>query len=325
MRVLVIGGTEFIGRRIVERLVERGDDVLLVHRGQTEPAPVLGTHRHVDRRDFGSVAGEVRAFRPDAVVDCVALTAADVTAVLPHLPDTHLVVLSSLDVYRAFELLTGDGTAVPVPFDEDGPLREGRYPHRGRDRPGFDDYEKLHVEPPYLARGGTVLRLGMVHGPRDPQRREEPVLRRVRAGRTRIPVGPAATLLPRLHVDDAASAVLATLGRPAATAGQVFNLAERASWPVGTWMRAVLAAAGHEADLVRVPDRLLPADLRLTRTIAQHLLLSSEKAVRVLDWHPIDTAAATIDSVRWHLANPPPDSDFDADADDTALAHAIVD
>jgi hypothetical protein len=33
VRVLVLGGTVFIGRRIVERLRERGDEVLVVHRG----------------------------------------------------------------------------------------------------------------------------------------------------------------------------------------------------------------------------------------------------------------------------------------------------
>jgi len=39
MRVLVLGGTTFIGRRVVERLHGRGDEVLVVHRGQHQPAP----------------------------------------------------------------------------------------------------------------------------------------------------------------------------------------------------------------------------------------------------------------------------------------------
>jgi nucleoside-diphosphate-sugar epimerase len=38
VRVVVLGGTGFIGRRVVERLVSRGDDVLVVHRGVTEPS-----------------------------------------------------------------------------------------------------------------------------------------------------------------------------------------------------------------------------------------------------------------------------------------------
>ena len=37
MRVLILGGTLFIGRRIALELLARGDDVMVVHRGQTEP------------------------------------------------------------------------------------------------------------------------------------------------------------------------------------------------------------------------------------------------------------------------------------------------
>ena len=188
MRITIIGGTEFIGRRTVELLTERGDDVMVVHRGKTEPADLPPCeHVHVERAAFASVAADVTAFRPDAIVDTIASSAADRDAVLPHLPDVPLVVLSSMDVYRFFELLhADDDTPLPVPFDESGELRRGRYPYAGRGI-GEDDYEKLDVEPAYLERGASVLRLAMVYGPRDPQTREEFVLRRVRAGRDRIP------------------------------------------------------------------------------------------------------------------------------------------
>ncbi len=325
MRILVIGGTRFIGRRVVELLIERGDEVLLVHRGVIEPGETLGTHLHVDRAAFAGVAGEVRAFGPDAVVDTIALTAADVGSVLPHLPDVPIVLLSSIDVSLAYEVLLARGPArVPVPFDEEAPLRESRYPHRSTSQPGEEgyDYDKLDVEPPYLARGAAVLRLGMVYGARDPQHREEFVLRRVRAGRRRIPVGPATLLLPRLYIDDAASSVLAALDRFDRATGQVFHVTERASYPVGAWMRAILAAAGHEAELVRVPDDLLPGDLRLTAGIEQHLRASSAKATERLGWQPTDLDEAIRRSVRWHLDNAPAQPDGDFSKDEEALMTA---
>jgi nucleoside-diphosphate-sugar epimerase len=318
MRVLVIGGTEFIGRRTVELLTDRGDDVLVVHRGQTEPEPVHGEHLHVDRKDFATRKAEITGFRPDAVVDTMALTAADVEMVLPHLPDVPIVLLSSMDVYEAWQNILTDGPAtVAVPFDEDGPLRTVRYPYRDR-YPDMDDYDKLDVEPAYLARHGSALRLGMVYGPRDPQRREEPVLRRVRARRTRIPVGPGNLLLPRLHVDDAASAVLHALDRPEAAQGHAFNIAETRTYPMNAWIRSVLAAAGHEAELVRVPDKVLPADLRLTRGVEQQFLASTAKAQIRLGWRPGDPRDGTNRSTRWHLENPPAQTG-DFSADDTAL------
>lgn len=319
MRVAVIGGTGFIGRRAVEVLAGRGDEVLLVHRGRTEPDGLAACeHVHADRRDFATVAGRVAAFRPEAVLDTCAQTGPEVDAVLPHLPDAHLVVLSSMDVYRLWELMLADDHApVPVPLDEGAPLRAGRYPYRGRGM-DLDDYDKLDVEPAYLARGGTVLRLGMVHGPYDPQRREECVLGRLRAGRTRIPVGPGRTLFTRLHVDDAASAIVAALDRPSASAGEVFNVGEAGAVSVRAWLELIMAGAGTEAELVPVPDSALPADLRLTRTHSQHLLADSRKASAVLGWHPRDPVASIAASVRWHLAHPPA-APPDTGADDAAL------
>jgi nucleoside-diphosphate-sugar epimerase len=50
MRVLIIGGTKFIGRRITEDLAARGDDVTVAHRGQTEPDGLPECrHLHTDR------------------------------------------------------------------------------------------------------------------------------------------------------------------------------------------------------------------------------------------------------------------------------------
>jgi len=322
MRITIIGGTEFIGRRTVELLTERGDDVMVVHRGKTEPADLPPCeHVHVERAAFASIAAGVTAFRPDAIVDTIASSAADRDAVLPHLPDVPVVVLSSMDVYRFFELLhADDDTPVPVPFDESGELRRGRYPYAGRGI-GEDDYEKLDVEPAYLERGASVLRLAMVYGPRDPQYREEFVLRRVRAGRQRIPVGPAATIFTRIHVDDAASAILAAIDRPDVAAGQVFNIGEAGSYSMRAWMRLILAAAEHDAELVRVADDAIPPDMRLTGALSQHFITSSAKAMSLLDWKPMPTTTAVASSVRWHLEHPPADSDApDFAADDAALA-----
>ena len=119
MRVLILGGTLFIGRRIALELLARGDDVMVVHRGQTEPAELSGcAHVHVPRTALAEVADQLRAWRPDAVIDTRAMTAADASAVLPHLPDAHLVLLSSIDVYRAYELLLAGQGGEPVPLTE---------------------------------------------------------------------------------------------------------------------------------------------------------------------------------------------------------------
>jgi nucleoside-diphosphate-sugar epimerase len=66
-------------------------------------------------------------------------------------------------------------------------------------------------------------------------------------------------------VGDVAAAVLAALDHPA-------------------------AAAGHEAELVMVPEPLVPDDLEATKSMAQHFLVDSRKAMTVLGWRPTDPA-----------------------------------
>jgi len=122
------------------------------------------------------------------------------------------------------------------------------------------------VEKEYLVRGATVCRLPMVYGEHDYQRREEFILRRIRAGRLRIPVGPGTWLTCRGYVGEVARGVRLALEFSQA-AGEVFNLAEAASCSIGLLAQKILKAAGSDAELVPVPDDALPDDLRVTRTI----------------------------------------------------------
>ena len=323
MRAMVLGGTRFIGAAIVEELDAHGHELLIVHRGEHEPDDLpAADHLHADRRDLPHLRGAIEEFGPEGLVDTCALTAADAETALAALGgDVRLLVLSSMDVYRAFgSVLTGAETD-PLPLDETSPVRTERYPYRGRMERG-DDYEKLDVEEPYLARAATVCRLPMVYGERDHQRREEPILGRLRAGRTRIPIGTGSWLWTRGYVRDVAAGVRLALESEAAVA-EVLNLGESRSWSMGLWARHVLAAAGAHAALVRVPDVLLPDDLEEFGTVAQHLLVDSSKARDLLGWQETDPHEALARSVAWHLANPPADASEDFTADDRALAAAV--
>jgi nucleoside-diphosphate-sugar epimerase len=322
VRVVVLGGTRFIGRAIVEELAATGNKVLVVHRGNLEPDDMPpAPHLHADRAEIGAHRKEIAAFEPDAAVDCRALTRADSEVVLDALPaGLRLIVISSIDVYRAFGALNQDLETDPVPLDEDSAVRPTRYPYRGL-MPGMDHYDKLDVEDVYLARGATSVRLPMVYGEHDYQLREEFILRRLRAGRTRIPFGAGTWLACRAYVRDVARGVHLVLESPDA-AGQVFNLCEDRTYSMRMWSRMILHAAGSTAELVRVADDFLPEDLKATGTMSQHIVVSGQKARSRLGWKTSDPAESLGTSVRWHLANPPPESDLDFSADDRALESA---
>jgi nucleoside-diphosphate-sugar epimerase len=186
--------------------------------------------------------------------------------------------------------------------------------------PGMEQYDKLDVEDVYLAVGATSFRLPMVYGEHDYQRREEFILRRLRAGRTRIPFGSGQWLTCRGYVRDIARGVRLALQAPAAV-GQVMNLCEDRTYSMGMWSRMILDAAGSIAELVQVPDDLLPEDLKATGTMPQHILASARKARAMLGWTTSDPTEALRATVSWHLANPPVDADADFAPDDLALAN----
>jgi nucleoside-diphosphate-sugar epimerase len=324
MRVMVLGGTRFIGAAVVEELHAHGHELLVVHRGEHEPADAPeADHLHADRQDLPHLRGPVDDFGPEAVVDVCAYSAADAETALAAVGDVRLLVVSSMDVYRAFGAVLAGTETDALPVDETSPVRSERYPYRGRSHPSADtdSYEKLDVEAAYLAREATVCRLPMVYGERDHQRREEPLLRRVRAGRDRVPTGSGGWLWTRGYVRDVAAGIRLALESDASVA-EVLNLGEARTWSMGLWARHVLEAAGSGAELVRVPDVLLPDDLKALGTIPQHLLVDSSKARDLLGWTETDPHEALHRSVAWHLANPPEGADADFTADDRALAAA---
>lgn len=290
MRTVVLGGTRFIGRALVDELLDHGHELLVVHRGEHEPPGLPDVeHLHVDRA--GLTRAQLERFRPDAVVDMCCMSAADAEPVLAALPPgTRMVVASSIEAYRAFASLLAGTVTDALPLTEDSPLREGPPPEGSSDKPG--------AERAYLERGGAVCRLPMTYGPHDYKRREGFVLDRLADGR--IPVGAGGFLWSRGYAPELARGLRLALDRP----GEVFNLCEAECAPVRLWIEQILAAAGAEVELERVPDAELPEDMDIAGDIAQHWLCSPAKAERLLGWVHAGPAECVRRSVAWHLDNP---------------------
>jgi nucleoside-diphosphate-sugar epimerase len=316
MRVLVVGGTGFIGGELVRCFVARGHEVVVFHRGETEQALPARVRRVLgDRARIGDHAATLRAAAPDVVVDTMAFREADVHGVHAALRGTapRLVVLSSLDVYRAYDRFVRARPGPPevTPIDEDAPLREIAYPRR-RFAAGPDDgdwsYDKIPVERAALAEQemrGTVLRLPAVYGPGD--------RRRHRVGRYLARMdGPAGALdldadlarwrWTRGYVEDVADAI-ATASTDARAAGRTYNVGEAAPATEGDWVRAIARAAGYRGTVVERPRRDLPGHVarELDGYDYDHDLVLDTTRIHVeLGWRPrasMDEALAA--SVAW--------------------------
>jgi hypothetical protein len=142
VRIVVIGGTNFVGPAVVEELLVAEHEPIVLHRGNSESADLPEAHHvHCDRRDIDSLKRALDELSPDAVVDTCSHARRDAEALAVSLPkNTRAVVLSSMDVYRAFGALDRGTSSDPLPLYEDWPLREERYLRRGKavSAPGFD-------------------------------------------------------------------------------------------------------------------------------------------------------------------------------------------
>jgi len=297
VRIIVIGGTRFVGRAIVRELEEKGHDLMVVHRGVHEPeTETRARHLHVDRSEILSVATEMSHFAPDAAIDVSAMNGQHARHALAALPGgIRLVAISSCDVYRAFKSVHDGTESDAVPLTEDAPLREERF------FVGPDD-ENIEVEEKYLEHGAVILRLSAVYGENDIQRRHDFVLRRIRVGRERMPIGAGNFLFSRCYISDVASAV--RLAAENAPPGEIYNVSESQTWSIRLQAQKVADAAGSQIEFVRVRAGVLPADLRITSFIRQALLVDSHKIRSTLGWRETDPDVALQHAVDWELSNP---------------------
>ncbi|MFE7902104.1 SDR family oxidoreductase [Streptomyces sp. NPDC057424] len=202
MRILMLGGTEFVGRAVVEAALGRGRDVTVFHRGRHDAPPgvrsLLG-----DRTAPGGLAA--LADDPgewDVVVDTwsAAPSAVRDTARLLRGRAGRYVYVSSCSVYA---------WAPPAGYDEDAPLVEGAsadaeqtaYP---QDKRGGE----LAVLDAFGADRSVLVRSGLILGPYENVGRLPWWLGRTARGGPVLAPGPRELPLQYVDVRDLAGWIL---------------------------------------------------------------------------------------------------------------------
>lgn len=112
MKILILGGTAWLGKHIAAAAVAAGHDVTCTARGSAPTAPG-GTFVQVDREQDDAFAA-VTSQTWDAVVD-VALDPAFVARVVQDLSTRQWVYVSSTSVYARMDLPEQDKSAPVVP------------------------------------------------------------------------------------------------------------------------------------------------------------------------------------------------------------------
>ena len=251
MKVLVIGGTMFIGRLLVAELLKAGHQITVMHR---KPKHDFGRRVHnlmADRNDAGSVREALRFTGFQVVFDNVydwerGTTAAQVEgtaqAVMAASGDrlTRYIFMSSIAAY-------GDGLN-----------------HHDGDPLAPDDHAEAYVRNKAMSerrlfrmRQNTglpvvTLRPPFIYGPGNPFYREAFFWDRLRDGRPIILPGDGYRLMQFVYIKDLVRACVRAMEEPAAD-GEAFNVANDRPITQAEFVQAVAAAAGKKPNIVRVP------------------------------------------------------------------------
>ncbi len=307
MRILVIGGIQFIGRAIVERLAARGHDVTVLHRrDRHDLGPGIGNVK-ADRRDLAAVARAMQDGRYEAVFDVVYDwehgTPADHVEAAARSGGSQLrryVFISSVAAY-------GPG----VGHREDAPLVPDDYPNAYSAHKAASERAlfRLHAETGLPV---TTFRPPFVHGPRQPFYREQFFWDRLRDARPIILPDQGEAPMQWVFVSDLADGCVRALDVPEA-AGQAFNLAHLEPMTQRSYVETLARVAGVTPTLAPMPRAAIHA---AGGSPFLHNLYFGDfldipphtsalgKAARVLGVTPTSFDAALGESYAWYRAQP---------------------
>ena len=300
MDVLVTGGTRFVGRPVVARLLAAGHGVTLFTRGR-QPVPAGTRHIQGDRTvesDLAALDGE----RFDVIIDSSGRTLDDTRRVLAHTgaPRHRLVYVSSAGVYA---------DSVVWPLDEESPIDPASR-HAG----------KAETESWLRAEGipFTSFRPTYIIGPGNYNPIERWFFDRLLQDRP-VPLPGDGQLITQLgDVRDLAEVMTRCL-EVEASCNRIYNCSGRQGVTLRGLVAAAAVACGKDPARVEIrgfdPASLEPKARKAFPLRLSHFLTDTHRLQRELAWQPrFDLAASLTDSYQMDYAQQDmPTPDFHAD------------
>jgi len=242
MRLLVLGGTLFVGRHVVYAALTRGHEVTLFHRGRTNPGLFPELEHVLGDREESIAALAGRSF--DAVVDPSGYVPRVVHAAAEAIAADLYLFVSSISVY-------GDG---PLPVTEESPVRE--LAEASEDVQRF--YGELKAASEEAVRDACgdralVVRPGLVVGPHDPTNRFTYWVTRIAAGGEVLAPAPPERRVQFVDVRDLAEWLVRLLED--GVAGTFNAVADPLA--LGALLEECRAVSGSDARFTWVDDGLL--------------------------------------------------------------------
>ncbi len=307
-KVLVIGGTLFIGRNLVAELVKAGHEVWVLHR---KPGHDLGkkvSSIQADRNDIEAMKRILTQGRFDVVYDNVydwerGTTAAHVEAAARACgPQLHRYVFMSSVAAYGDGLNHHEGDALAPDDHPDSYVRNKAQSERAL----FRLHQRCNLPV-------VTIRPPFIYGPGNPFYREAFFWDRFRDGRPVVLPGDGRRLIQFVYIRDLVAACLAVVEEPAAV-GHAFNIANSRAVTQLEVVHALAEAAGKKPEIVRVPRERIyqlgghPMGPNLYFGYyfdIPPITMIVTKAQRVLGFKPTPLAQGMKETFRWYQRHAP--------------------
>ncbi len=305
---LVLGGSVFVGKHLVEMLVERGATVAVLNRGRTPAALPSGVeHLRADRTDAAQMREALGGRDWDMVFDVsgfvMAAGGSDIDGLLDLLQGHAggYVFTSSIMAYDQSWVGVFPWTE-DQPFNADGPASYG----------GFKAASEQAMLDRHARTGfpASVVRPAAIYGPdNNIYDMETPMFLRLLQHRPVLVPHGGLVVGSYGHVDDLCEAMILAATTPRA-AGEVFNVSGE-SIDVNRYVAELSDVVGARPDVVYVPDDLLaevqapgqPAAYGHLFKVRHHAALTSAKARELLGFSPrYDVRTGHVQTYEWFLA-----------------------
>jgi len=254
MKVLVIGGTRFVGLRLVRLLAREGHDVTILNRGKTQAElPPAVKRLYADRRNPDEVRQVLKGQDFEVVYDITGYQVRNLEPIVAMLAGriNHYVFQSTGAVYAPSELLP-IREDFPIITPETAPVGEAIYALEKMECEQF--LLQMFKEKGFPV---TIFRCPVIYGPENwMDEREGSYFFRLLQGRRILIPGNGATLIHYVHVDDVARAYLTAAGRKEVL-GQIYNIAGDEAITIDGYIDAIARAVGVPARKVYLEPQVV--------------------------------------------------------------------
>lgn len=330
MEILVIGGSRFSGKNLVELLVKKEHNVTVLNRGKSEQVitsfyktekydyPKEVEIIHADRTNNDQISKALRSKKFSAIIDTCVFNEKNIQAILDFAPKelTNYIMVSTASVYDEEKLRY-------YPVSEDEPLgseaEEGPLPYSRDKRRAESLLKKSFQENNFPV---TIIRPTYIYGPYNPMYREFYFYDRIMDQKPIYMPGHGDILTDFVYSKDVAWLLAAPLENKKAI-GRIYNATGGVATTLNNYVKILSEIIGKEVEIIHYEPEILKKEelkfddwkLMFPFMYDSHLILSKENARIDLDYQPTPFEKGQKETFEWYkkVKNPEWKGDYTLD------------